>query len=352
MSNKLLKLLAVATTFKKKKNKKATKMAMDKSKVKILNSFVAKSYEDIFDKAIDHFLSFCKKSEIVKRSNDARLAVESSMTKKNFEFKMNDVRLIPEVASYYEIDRNTMEVFGEVKEETRGTTLKFVESVLMKEEGKPPHYVIVLNNDMIDGGLNDSDKSSKNSTHDFLKQVSRSRIFEKLDEKYNSDKYFLFIFSDSIKKTELEQLIANEGSSFKEKNLHASLRLFPNSSRNYTKVDSPIAKKNWLRSVKNLQESMYIPNCLDSVHFDITVHAFTNGTSNHSSPSSFFISTPTNVVSKIEKKKVIKKRKADTESPSLSKTKENKSKESKSVKNKEIKQHIAVEQQHQTDINS
>jgi hypothetical protein len=204
----------------------------------------------------------------------------------------------------------------------------------MKEESKPPHYVISLNNDMIENCLKEGSSKEKNAAIDFLKQVSRSRIFEKLDEKYNSEKYFLFILSDSVKKTEMEQLIVNEGCSFREKNMHASLRVVPNSSRNYSKVESPLSKKNWLRQVKNLQESMYIPNASSYVHYDVNVHSFTNGSSSSSPSSTSFIGSSSH---KVEKKKIIKKRKTDDKLEEPIAKKETKSKESRSSKSKEVK---------------
>lgn len=259
---------------------------MEKSKVKILNTSVGNGYDDIISKCIDHFLTFCKSTEIVRRSNDARFELETSINRENFDEKSPLIKQIPCVVSSFQINRNNFEYIGDSREEQYGSFSQFIQNQLSLDERNLPSYSIYLNNDLIENALLDKFESEQDDNYqnhveavNFLKQVAKCRIFEKLDEKYLLDNYYLFIVSHPILKTELEVIIQNGGSTFREKNPFGLLLVSPYNSRNFEKVESPQEKKDWLQTISDNQRALYIKPRKNntSLKYDFNLTRFVNG---------------------------------------------------------------------------
>ena len=259
-------------------------MAMEKNKVKILNNSVGESYDDVIEKCLNHFLSFCKKTDIVERSNEARRELEKTINRENFDEKSGTIKQIPCVGSSFRIDKSNFEYLGDSREEQYGSFANFIQNQLSLDDRNLPSYSIYLNNDLIENALmsdfdSDDSKRQHQEAVNFLKQVSKCRIFEKLDEKYLLDSYYLFIVSHPVLKTELEVIIQNEGRNFQEKSPYSLLLVSPYNSRNFEKVDSAQEKKDWLQTISDNQRALYIkPGKGEStLKYDFNLTRFVNG---------------------------------------------------------------------------
>ncbi len=260
-------------------------MALDKNKVKILTSFEGSSYDEIMALCFQKFLDFCHSKNIVERSNQLRTEIEESVDSKNYSEKYLDIKKIPVCVSYFEITKGSsvskITAFGECHEEEYHSVGHWYQSISNKDDRRIPNYSIHLTNDLIEACLrsnfeNQIDKLNSEHAIDFLNQIARSRILEKMDEKYLEDKYLLFIFSDPVKKTYLETIMENGGRTFKEKCLHALCIVNPNSSANYERVESPQEKKLWLNSLCENQKAMFIKKKDSIITYDISVPSFIN----------------------------------------------------------------------------
>ena len=260
-------------------------MALDSNKVKILNSSYGKDYDEIIDRCLDHFLTFCKKTNIVERSNAMRSELEKSINRDNFEEKEILIKQIPCVVSSFTISKDNLEYIGDSREELYGSYSNFIQNQLSLDERNLPSYSIYLNNDLIEAALqtefsDDESLSRHQEAMNFLKQVSKCRIYDKLDEKYLLDKYYLFIVSHPVLKTELEVIMQNEGRNFREKSPYSLLLVSPYNSRNFEKVETPQDKKDWLQTISDNQRALYIkPKGETTLKYDFNLTRFINGPS-------------------------------------------------------------------------
>lgn len=279
-------------------------MAMNNSTVRAMN-FDFSGVHDCVHKTFEFFLQFVKEIGYTEEVTSKRLDIESRLNRKNFSNILKEVANLPIVVCTYNIPKSfTGSVEVMCMKLNAGSKMNYLTTQNDSSELKPS-YQLDFSTEMINQIVLENDV-----TKNYIDQISKNRIFEKILERYSGDGIIVNYFSDPISYTKLEIQLSQQ------RDLESPLcgvtqTVHPGNSNYYQNVSTANGKKEWLNGLSLFLEQSYISPREVTEQDDSFIYHNACVTSFQSSP---IVSTKSSdEVKEAKPKKIVKKRKQDVD---------------------------------------